>query len=142
MRRANTAALARLAALGCLGLLLLPVNGGATEADMNTLPVVQPNRCLTCHTVQDPSPSEAALNSFGADFLANGRIWNDVLAGIDSDDDGCLNGVEVGDADGDGFADGNVDHQSGNPGEAGDCAAGLTDESTWTALKALFDDRR
>jgi hypothetical protein len=118
------------------------VSVGATEDDLAELPVTQPHRCLTCHAVAAPLPSNAELNSFGEDFLDNGRRWNARLAELDSDLDGCLNGVEIGDADGDGHADGNVDEQSGNPGVPDDCAAGLTDERTWSALKALFDEGR
>lgn len=114
----------------------------ATEADMAKLPVTLPNLCLACHTVAAPVPGNQALNPFGADFLANGRIWDLDLANLDSDGDGCLNGVEVGDSDGDGNADGNVDRQAGNPGVADECGSGyLVDERTWGALKAMFDGR-
>jgi hypothetical protein len=130
-------------AVGAAVLLALAAGpASATEVDLATLPVAQPNLCLTCHTVAAPDPGDPALNVFGADFLANGRVWDGTLAQLDSDQDGCLNGVEVGDADGDGEADGNVDEQAGNPGVQDDCAAGLADEKTWSALKALFDGRR
>ena len=77
---------------------------------------------------------------FGVDFLQNDRIWDAELAQMDSDGDGCLNGVEVGDSDGDGEADGNVTVQVGNPGVIDDCdSESLVDERTWTQLKALFD---
>ncbi|MFO7652248.1 MAG: hypothetical protein R6X25_00320 [Candidatus Krumholzibacteriia bacterium] len=130
------------ALLTLLGLaLLLPVAATATEADMAELPMVQPNLCLTCHTVAAPQPASSELNPFGADFLANGRLWDQTLAQKDSDGDGCLNGAEIGDVDGDGQVDGNVTAQSGNPGVPGDCAANLADEQTWSSLKALFDGR-
>ncbi len=74
------------------------------------------------------------------DFLANGRLWDSDLATLDSDNDGCLNGVEVGDSDGDGNSDGNVTEQAGNPGVFDDCGSGsLVDEKTWGTLKAMFD---
>jgi hypothetical protein len=136
LRRAlSTAVLAVLVVLFGTG------GAGATEVDMAQLPVVVPNLCLTCHTITTPMPGDVQLNVFGEDFLANGRLWNPALAQLDSDEDGCLNGVEIGDADGDGRADGNVDRHSGNPGVPGDCTT-VVGERTWTALKALFDGRR
>ncbi len=82
------------------------------------------------------------MNPFGVDFRGNNRVWNAVLAQMDSDDDGCLNGVELGDSDGDGQLDGNIHEENGNPGVADDCGSGaLTDEVTWGALKALFSSR-
>ena len=112
----------------------------ATEFDMALLPVAAPNLCLTCHTVTAPSAGNAPLNLFGVDFLANGRLWDSNLAQLDSDDDGCLNGVEVGDSDGDGNPDGNVTEQAGNPGVADECGSGsLVDEKAWGTLKAMFN---
>ncbi len=123
--------------------VLLVFCGGraiATEFDMNKLPVTAPNLCLSCHTADAPTVNDQDLNVFGLDFLANGRIWDLDLAQLDSDNDGCLNGVEVGDSDGDGSPDGNVTEQAGNPGVFDDCGSGpLVDERTWGALKALFD---
>lgn len=114
----------------------------ATEADMANLPVVSPNLCLTCHTVQAPTSGNAGLNPFGVDYQANGYLWDGNLAMLDSDGDGCLNGVEVGDSDGDGFPDGNVTEQSGNPGVKDECGSGsLVDEKVWGTLKAMFDGR-
>jgi len=72
----------------------------ATEFDMSKLPVSAPNLCLSCHTVDAPAANDREMNVFGLDFLANGRIWDLDLAQLDSDNDGCLNGVEVGDSDG------------------------------------------
>jgi hypothetical protein len=112
----------------------------ATEVDMARLPVTDPNLCLSCHLVVQPTPASFELNPFGVDYLANGRLWDANLANLDSDGDGCLNGVEVGDSDGDGEPDGNVDSQAGNPGIPDDCGSGsLVDEKTWGALKAMFD---
>lgn len=128
------------AALAAAGVSLCAGRSGATTLDMSRIPVVVPNLCLSCHTVVSPSAGNAALNAFGIDFRANGRVWDSNLAALDSDKDGCLNGVEVGDSDGDGDADGNVTSQAGNPGVADDCGSGpLVDERTWGTLKAMFD---
>lgn len=113
--------------------------GWATEADLARLPVTAPFLCLSCHTQESPGGS-APLNVFGEDYLANGRRWDLDLAQLDSDDDGCTNGAENGDVDGNGRADGNVTEQAGNPGVADDCGSGhLVDEKAWGALKAVFD---
>lgn len=120
--------------------ILSAVPGLATEVDQAQLPVAVPNLCASCHVDNNPSPANFELNSFGVDFLANGRIWDANLANLDSDRDGCLNGVEVGDSDGDGEPDGNVESQAGNPGVYDECGSGsLVDEKTWGALKAMFD---
>lgn len=122
------------------GLALWSSGAEATEFDMSRLPVSAPNLCLTCHTNASPSASNFTLNVFGLDFLANGKLWDSNLAQLDSDGDGCLNGVEVGDSDGDGNPDGNVTEQAGNPGVYDDCDSGaLVDEKTWGTLKAMFD---
>ena len=121
-------------------LVLLSGGAGATEFDMTRLPVMSPNLCLACHNVDAPTAATSALNAFGLDFLANGKLWDSNLAQQDSDGDGCLNGVEVGDSDGDGNPDGNVTEQAGNPGVFDDCGSGsLVDEKTWGTLKAMFD---
>lgn len=132
--RLATTAVAVVLGLGCAGA------ARATSLDMSRLPVAVPNLCLACHVSVSPTAGNAALNVFGLDFRANGRIWDSDLAALDSDGDGCLNGVEVGDSDGDGSADGNVTSQAGNPGVADDCGSGPAfDERTWGALKAMFD---
>lgn len=115
----------------------------AEEADMESLPVTQPFACLACHVNESPSTfAEAALNPFGEDYLDNGRFWDQALAYLDSDGDGCTNGAEIGDVDGDGEADGNVELQAGNPGVSDNCDSGpLVEEQTWSALKAIFDGR-
>ena len=135
----------RLAVLSVAAALILGAAGPpcthATPADMAVLPVVVPFECLICHVEVNPGPTSAALNLFGLDFLAGGRVWNAELAALDSDGDGCLNGVELGDADGDGLADGNVTTLATNPGDPGDCSRLGIDASTWGALKAMFDNR-
>ena len=121
---------------------LSPNPAGATETDMARLPLSNPNLCLSCHVSDQPNAADFALNPFGDDYLANGRLWDSNLANLDSDGDGCLNGVEVGDSDGDGEPDGNVERQAGNPGVQDECGSGsLVDEKTWGALKAMFDGR-
>ncbi len=112
----------------------------ATDLDMLQLPVTSPHLCFACHTETSPTPGNNELNPFGLDFQENGRVWDSNLAQLNSDGDACLNGVEVGDSDGDGEPDGNVDEQSGNPGVVDDCGSNhLVDEKTWDALKAMFD---
>ena len=116
-----------------------PRTAAATEDDLNKLPVTEPFSCATCHVEQDPL-LDRTLNVFGLDFLENGRKWDAQLAQLDSDLDGCLNGFEVGDSDGNGNADINVVEQAGNPGLPGDCGAeAFVDEKTWGTLKAMFD---
>lgn len=128
--------------LSALLLCLTAPAAMATEADMNMLPVVDPFRCAICHVEAAPSSAQHDLNVFGLDFLSNGRSWNAALAALDSDGDGCSNGVELGDANGDGIADGGVTELTSNPGVPGDCWGELViDARTWGALKALFDRR-
>jgi len=110
----------------------------ATPQDLAKVPIVEPFRCTICH-VESPEGGGTALNIFGTDFLGNLRRWNAALAELDSDGDGCLNGVELGDSDGDAVADGNADRLTSNPGVA-DCGSSL-DVTTWGDLKALFESR-
>jgi hypothetical protein len=111
----------------------------ATSLDMAKLPLSEPFRCTVCHAENPEAGGGTELNVFGVDFLANLRVWNAALAELDSDRDGCLNGVELGDSDGDRVADGNIDHLTTNPGAA-DCGSSL-DGATWGELKALFESR-
>lgn len=132
--------------LSCLAVAMLVAAAtapcaSATEADMDLLPVVEPFLCLICHYQESPNAASFELNPFGLDFLANGRRWDASLAILDSDGDGCRNGVELGDADGSGWPDGNVSSLSSNPGVPGDCGGLVIDAHTWGTLKALFDRR-
>ncbi len=129
--------LARLAALAVVLVWAIPV--AATPQDMAKLPVFEPYRCAVCHVESPENGGDTTLNPFGNDFLANLRRWNLALAELDSDSDGCLNGVELGDSDGDAVADGNTDRLTSNPGAA-DCGSSL-DVTTWGELKALFESR-
>ncbi len=129
-----------------MALLLMSASVGvalvvdATTGDIEQLPVATRFGCQNCHFSSQPTGPD--LNPFGVDFRGNNRVWNADLAQMDSDDDGCLNGVELGDSDGDGQLDGNIHEENGNPGVADDCGSGaLTDEVTWGALKALFSSR-
>ena len=119
--------------------VLLCAPAWATLDDMAKLPLAEPFQCLVCHQTNPNESGSFALNVFGDDFLTNGRLWDSELAAKDSDRDGCLNGVELGDADGNGAPDGNVENLSTNPGES-DCGA-TVDLQTWGTLKALFDNR-
>lgn len=132
----------RVATVTAVVVCLYGLPAAATEADMARLPVSAPNLCLACHVTPTPTVGDSGLNPFGVDYRTNGRLWDPNLAMLDSDEDGCLNGVEVGDSDGDGFPDGNVTEQAGNPGVPDDCGGGsLVDERTWGTLKAMFDGR-
>lgn len=114
----------------------------ATTAYQGTLPLlVGPNSCDTCH-LEDatPSSSDSELNDFGLDFSMY-LTWNSTLAALDSDGDGCTNGAEIGDVDGNGQPDeGTGDEASSNPGVAGDCSsASMLEEKSWGELKAMFN---
>mgnify|MGYP001127676329 CR=1 FL=1 len=97
--------------------------------------------CANCHDGASSYavPTGAALNPFGVAFQQNGLLWDDTLAEANADGDGCSNGVELGDSNGDGTPDRNVTQQTTNPGVDGDCEAASTDEATWGALKSLFN---
>lgn len=125
---------------GALALVVLLCQASsATEEDMALLPVVEPFLCAVCHSMDDPVAGRSELNVFGVDFLAAGRQWTSELAGADSDGDSCTNGVELGDIDADGVADGNVTALQSNPGDGTDCGVNSVDATTWTELKGLFD---
>lgn len=114
---------------------------GATPQDMERLPVFTPFACANCHVLADPVAGDAALNDFGLDFLDAGRDWTAELAREDSDGDGCLNGAELGDVDGNGVADEGVQEESSNPGRSDCSAAAVNEEISWSALKNLFNGR-
>jgi hypothetical protein len=126
----------RIAILAALLCAAAAVPAGATDTYMSRLPATSPFRCLNCHDNQDPTAATATLNAFGRDFASNGFKWDRTLAQKNSDGDSCLNGFEVGDADGDGRLDAAVSVERRNPGD-NDCALQLTPEG-WSALKQLF----
>lgn len=132
--------LAFLAALIVVSVLAMAAGGNQYE--MAKLPLSEPFGCANCHAgaTATTAPS-AALNVFGADFETNNRTWDSVLAWMDSDRDGCRNGDEIGDADGNGKPDGHITRQSSNPGLEGDCTADGPDEKSWGQLKELFNTR-
>ena len=119
-------------------LLLTPDPAESTPDLMLRLPTYQKFRCVLCHTSAEPAAGSAALGSFGDDFTANDRIWDKTLAYMNSDDDRCLNGFELGDQNGDGIFDysGEVVEHS-NPADGADCSIALTIQ-TWGKIKEVF----
>ena len=121
-------------------------NVGATEQEMNNLPAWERFACAICHVAETPLPGQAEFNPFGNDYFAHREelagaapVWDSFLAGLDSDQDGCSNGVELGDVDGNGQLDVGIVGEAGNPGLPGDCqSVNPLDESTWGALKSMF----
>ncbi|MEQ9651139.1 MAG: MopE-related protein [Sandaracinaceae bacterium] len=74
--------------------LQVPCRATAT----NSVGTVRP--CITCHDNPDGGNGCATppcLNAFGMAFNMNGRRWDAMLAGLDSDGDGYTNGEELGD---------------------------------------------
>ena len=127
-------------------LLLLAVSASATEDLQELLPLHVPFSCANCHEPgATPTMSAPALNLFGLDFNnpeIGDNTWTSYLAGLDSDGDGCTNGAEVGDVDGNGRVDNGVTQESSNPGLEGDCSsASVIDQKTWGQLKAMFNNR-
>ena len=95
--------------------------------------------CIACHANAEPT-SASDLTAFGLDFQdALDEGWGPELAIRDSDGDGCTNGTELGDVDGDGQLDEGMTQQSSNPGVVGDCSSASIDEMTWSELKELFN---
>ncbi len=133
--------LERYAATFAAGILILAVfacPAVATETLMAELPSSTNFSCTNCHDGSG-EPAATNLNVFGIDFQANFSTWDQSLASLDSDGDGCTNGVELGDSDGNGVLDNGIVQESSRPGVTGDCSAASTDESTWSNLKNLFN---
>jgi hypothetical protein len=132
--------------LGCLvvcALVGVVAAVQATSNHMTQLPLHSRFGCANCHagaTVTTITTTD--LNPFGAAFNANGKIWNVTLAQLDSDGDGCKNGAELGDVNGNGEPDGHMTQESSNPGVAGDCDPANIDEQTWGELKSLFNNSK
>ena len=131
----------RISVLALLLLVAAPVS--ATDELAGRLPL--PADCHSCHEAELPTSSDHALNVFGLDFnnpSLGDNNWTSYLAGLDSDGDGCTNGAELGDVDGNGHADNGVTEVSSNPGLDGDCSsASVIDQATWGELKAMFNTR-
>lgn len=107
----------------------------ATPEFMQQLPVSSRFACLICHDTAEPLSAD--LNGFGTAFEQNGSQWNATLAAKSSDTDGCTNGFELGDENGDGkLDDTSLDAERYNPGND-DCELQLTDKA-WGQLKQLF----
>jgi hypothetical protein len=119
----------------CALIVLSGVLLGTVEY-MNILPVHNHFKCALCHKSSDPA-SEPELNEFGVDFKSNGYQWNGSLAVKDSDNDGYANGLELGDLDGDGDPDFNVERS--NPGDPDNYPSSIERE-TWSVIRSLFAD--
>ena len=120
-------------------LLVAAMAWGRAETMEQDLPVFAPYRCANCHTATLPTAND--LNAFGRDYRDFGP-WGELLATMDSDGDGCTNGAEIGDIDGNGQIDDGVTQESSNPGIAGDCSSAIAEALSWGKLKAIFDGQR
>jgi cysteine-rich repeat protein len=78
--------------------LLFSASAAATGSIMSAIPNSSQFGCGACH------PAGSSLNDFGQDLADNANQWSTVFA-IDSDLDGYINGIELGDPDGDGSAE-------------------------------------
>ena len=119
-------------------MLLWPGYVESTTDQMALLPAYNKFKCALCHTTDNPTVADAGLNTFGVDFDKNGQVWDRSLAVLNSDNDKCLNGFELGDEDGDGIFDHPgeaVEHS--NPGDSSDCSIALTVQ-TWGKIKEVF----
>ncbi len=126
-------------------LVLATPTWATTELELQ-LPLHVFYSCANCHQeASSPTPSDPALNPFGLDFndpAIGNNTWNSELAGLDSDGDGCNNGAEIGDVNGNGHPDNGVIRESSNPGVDGDCSStSFFVEASWGELKAMFDNR-
>jgi hypothetical protein len=136
LARSLTIALAALALAGVVAQVR------ANQTYLSRLPSSASFGCANCHVgataTQAPS---VATNPFGDAFKTHAFTWDAALAGLDSDGDECANGVELGDADGNGQPDGHQIQQTSNPGLV-DCQPNTFDETTWGALKSLFNTNK
>jgi hypothetical protein len=127
-----------LVCLAPLAGLLGPREAVSTTELMLELPAYDKYRCALCHTTATPAEGAADLNVFGEDFRRNENVWDATLALLNSDNDKCLNGFELGDQDGDGVFDYQgtaIEHA--NPGDGADCSIALTIQ-TWGKIKDVF----
>lgn len=121
-----------------VALVLAPGSATGTADLMTRLPAYQKFKCALCHTSAAPVAGASGLNDFGGDFETNKTVWDQTLALLNSDDDRCLNGFELGDEDGDGRLDypGQAIERS-NPADGADCSIALTIQ-TWGKIKEVF----
>jgi hypothetical protein len=127
-----------LVCLAPMAAFLIPQEAVSTTELMIELPAYSKYRCALCHTSATPATGSADLNVFGEDFLNNENIWDATLALLNSDNDKCLNGFEIGDQEGDGVYDypgEAIEHA--NPGDGADCSIALTIQ-TWGKIKDVF----
>jgi len=141
-RRNHRLAIVGFVAAACVGplaaIVLTPRVATSTTDLMLRLPAYQKYKCAVCHTSATPTLESHAVNAFGRDFAANENLWDKTLALLNSDDDKCLNGFELGDQEGDGVYDyvGEILEHS-NPGDPADCSIALTVQ-TWGMIKEVF----
>lgn len=106
-KRGRSNLLSSLVAVGIqLALLLSSARVEARPQYLSRLPNTA--GCSNCHNNINGGPGcslPPCLNPFGMAFDAAGRVWSPTLAARDTDGDGCSNGEEIGDADGDGVLD-------------------------------------
>ena len=123
-------------AMMCSLLVLLgsATTSWATPVLMQQLPVSSKFACLICHDTAEPVSAD--LNAFGTAFEQNDKRWDSQLAAQSSDTDGCTNGFELGDENGDGQLDEGLSTERYNPGND-DCELQIR-EAAWGALKKLF----
>lgn len=126
-------------AIAGIPLLLVVGEASGTEEMMAKLPSSSRFGCRICHVSSTPTLESSDVNPFGSDFATNGFVWNLVLAQKNSDGDGCPNGFELGDRNGDGKLDAGLLEEPGNPGSPDDCVVAI-DEATWGKLKKLFEE--
>ncbi len=142
VRKLHKIVFALFVAAACLALLaalvMSPQPATSTTDLMLRLPAYQKYKCALCHTSAAPTLESNALNAFGRDFAANESLWDRTLALVNSDDDKCLNGFELGDQEGDGvydYAGQALEHS--NPSDPADCSIALT-MKTWGKIKEIF----
>ncbi len=118
----------------------------ATEQDAAKIPPTDLG-CTLCHSGPSatvdfiPPGGSESLTSFGRQWLSLGvapgdRLWSE-MAGLNADTDGCSNGYEMGDPDGDYPAGATPKPRFLDPSEQ-DCILPL-DEQSWGNLKSLFE---
>ena len=106
--------------LGLAGLLAAS-NAFASPDYVALIPNGTVISCVTCHVNADPATDGTTRNGFGLAWRNNtpNRVWNSLLASLDSDGDGFTNGQELGDPTGSWVAgNANPPGTAFNPGDA------------------------